>query len=75
MAGTGKTYTLNSIINALDETYDDYITIAPTRKACQLINGTTIHRMFGINPIDNSYEYKKAITLRDKGVAYIFIDE
>eukprot|EP00972_Heterocapsa_arctica_P083767 12343097-Heterocapsa_arctica.AAC.1 len=74
MAGTGKTYTLNSIINALDEN-DEYITIAPTHKACKLINGTTIHRMFGINPIDNSYEYKKAITLKDNGVKYIFIDE
>jgi len=54
---------------------DECVTIAPTHKACKLINGTTIHIMFGINPIDNSYEYKKAIALKDNGVVYIFIDE
>ena len=49
--------------------------ICPAHKACKLVNGNTIHRVFGINPIDLSYEYKKAENLKDAGIKYILIDE
>ena len=61
MSGTGKTTKLNGLNNALQP--DEHITICPTHKACKLVNGNTIHRMFGINPIDLSYEYNKAENL------------
>ena len=72
MAGTGKTTKLNQLKEALVE---NFITCCPTHKACKLINGTTIHRTVGINPIDLSYEYKKAQALKDGGIKYIFLDE
>ena len=55
LAGTGKTTKLKQMNNTLPS--DEHITICPTHKACKLVNGNTIHRMFGINPIDLSYEY------------------
>ena len=61
MAGTGKTTKLNTIKNTLakNEAFRKFITACPTHKACKLVNGVTIHRMFGISPTDYSYEYKK----------------
>ena len=50
-------------------------TVCPTHKACKLVNGNTIHRMFGISPIDLSYEYTKAENRKDAGIKYIFISE
>ena len=36
-----------------------FMTACPTHKACKIVNGETIHRLFDINPIDYSYGYKK----------------
>ena len=58
MSGTGKTTKLLQIKNELQP--GEHVTICPTHKACNLVDGCTIHRMFGINPIDLSYEYNKA---------------
>ena len=73
MEGTGKTTKLKQMKNTLPS--DEHITICPTHKACKLINGNTIHRMFGISPVDLSYEYKIAQNLKDTGIMYTFIDE
>ena len=73
LAGTGKTTKLKQIKNELHP--DEHVTICPTHKACNLVDGCTIHRMFGINPIDLSYEYTKAQDLKNAGIKYIFIDE
>ena len=73
MAGTGKTTKLKQMMSTLPS--DEHITICPTHKACKLVNGNTIHRMFGINPIGLSYGYKKAQNLNDAGIKYISIDE
>ena len=62
MAGTGKTTKLKQMRSTLPS--DEHITICPIHKACKLVNGSTVHRMFGINPIDLSYEYKKPRTLK-----------
>ena len=71
MSGTGTK--LLQLKNELQ--HDEHITICPTHKACNLVDGCTIHRMFGISPIDFSYEYKKAQDLKNAGVESIFIDE
>ena len=34
------------------------MTACPAHKACKLVNGITIHRLFGVNPLKFSYEYK-----------------
>ena len=62
MSGTGKTTKLLQLKNELQP--DEHVTICPTHKACNLVDGYTIHRMFGINPIDFSYEYTKAQNLK-----------
>ena len=56
MSGTGKTTKLLQLTNELQP--DEHITICPTHKACTLVDGCTIHRMFGISPIGFSYGYK-----------------
>ena len=73
MSGTGKTTKRSQLKNELHP--DEHITICPTRKACNLVDGCTIHRMFGINPIDLNYEKKKAQDLKHAGIKYMFIDE
>ena len=76
-AGTGKTFELNRIKKILikNETVREFITACPTHKACKLVNGITIHRLFGVNPMDYSYECKKVKELKNNGIKYIFIDE
>ena len=73
VAGTCKTTKLKQMKTMLPS--GEHITICPTHEACELVNGNTIHIMFGISPIGLSYEYKKAKNLKDAGINYIFIDE
>ena len=72
MSGTGKTIELLHLKNELQP--DEHTTICPTHKACNLVDGSTIHRIFGINPIGLCYEYKKAQELKDAGIKFISID-
>ena len=51
------------------------MTACPTHKACKIVNGETIHRLFDINPIDYSYGYKKVKELQSEGIKYILLDE
>ena len=73
MSGTGKTTNLLQLKNELHP--DEHVTVCPTHKACNSVDGCTIHRMFGINPTGLSYGYKKAQELKTAGIKYIFIDE
>ena len=77
MAGTGKSEILQEaqLILSKNEAFRQFITACPTHKACKVVNGVTIHRMFGVNPLDYSYEFKKVAELRNNGIKYIFIDE
>ena len=63
MAGTGKSEILQEaqVILSKNEAIRQFITACPTHKACKVVNGITIHRLFGVNPIDYSYEYKKKL--------------
>ena len=53
MAGTGKSCILKEALYILEKNKSYKKTMCPTHKACKIVNGTTIHRMFGINPIDH----------------------
>ena len=77
MAGTGKSEILQEaqLLLSKNEAVRQFITACPTHKACKIVNGITIHRLFGVNPIDYSYEYKKVKELKRNGIQYIFIDE
>ena len=58
-----------------NEAFRLFKTACPTHKACKIANGETLHRSFNINPIDYSFEYTRALSLKDSGIKYIFIDE
>ena len=77
MVGTGKSEILQEaqLLLTKNEAVRQIITACPTHKACKIVNGITIHRLFGVNPIDYSYEYKKVKELKSNGIQYIFIDE
>jgi len=77
MAGAGKSEILQESQRILskNEVIRQFITTCPTHKACKIVNGVTLHRLFGVNPIDYSYEYKKVLELKKNGIQYIFIDE
>ena len=68
MSGTCKTTKLLQLKNELQP--DEHITICPTHKAYNLVDGCTIHRMFGISPIGLSYE-NKAQDLKNAGIIYL----
>jgi hypothetical protein len=77
MAGSGKSEILKEAQRILEKNtaVRSFLTACPTHKACKIVNGTTIHRLFNINPIDFSYEYGKAHEIKQAGVKYIFLDE
>ena len=77
MAGTGKSEILQEaqLILSKNEAVRQFISTCPTRKACKVVSGITIHRLFDVNPVDHSYGYKKVAELKSNGIKYIFIDE
>jgi len=77
MAGTGKSEILSEsqFILAKNNAFKDFMTACPTHKACKIVNGQTIHRLFDINPIGYSYGYKKVKELQTNGIKYILLDE
>ena len=58
MAGTGRSEILREaqVILSKNEAVRQFITACPTHKACKLVDGIIIHRLFGVKPIDYSYE-------------------
>ena len=77
MAGTGKSKILSEMLRTVlkNEASKSIVTACPTHKACKIVNGGTLHRLFNVNPIDYPYEYKKVTALRNEGLQYVFIDE
>ena len=77
MAGTGKSKMLLEAQRILtkSESYILFRTACPAHKACKLVKGETLHRLFYANPIGYSLEYGKALSLRNSGIKYISIDE
>ena len=77
MAGTGKSNILQEAQRILtkSEAFRLFKTTCPTHKACEIVNGETLHRSFNVNPIDYSFGYTKVLSLKASGIKYIFIDE
>ena len=77
MAGTGKSKILQEAQRILtkNEAYRTFKTACPTHKACKIVNGETLHRLFNVNPINYSFEFNKVLSLKTNGIKYIVIDE
>ena len=64
--GTGKSFLIKTLIKQLEQKNINFAALAPTNKACRVIDGMTIHK------------FKSEFTLKrfkDKKYKYIFIDE
>ena len=72
-AGTGKSTTLNRIKEILQA--NNLIVGAFTHKASGIIDGFTLHRLFGIDTKTKKFDYKLIKSYVTQGVNYIFIDE
>ena len=74
MAGTGKSEILQEaqLILSKNDAVRQFITACPTHKACKVVNGITIHRLFGVNPVDYSYEYKKVVELKAQALSIFY---
>ena len=65
-AGTGK----STFIKLLMKSIDNYIGLAPTNKACRIIDGETIHKFVACAFTNKTSLFKKL-----KNIKYIIIDE
>ena len=63
-AGTGKSYLIKLIQAEMEKREISFKSLAPTNKACRIINGQTIHRFVASNQL-----------VKDKSVTHLFIDE
>lgn len=66
-AGSGKSTLAKQIMNKIE---NKYVALAPTNKACRIINGETIHRFLAC-----AFSNKKALYHKLEDVEYIIIDE
>lgn len=71
-SGTGKTYSINSLIRFvnINNTPDTHILSAPTGMAAILINGATIHSQFGISAFNVPPKFLPLIRDYDPFVEY-----
>lgn len=67
-AGCGKSTLLKNVMSKLPE--DSFITLAPTNKACRVIDGQTIHKFLA-----SSFNNKKVLKTKLEGKTYIIVDE
>ena len=66
-AGCGKTTLIKAIMKKMSDNNMSYVSLAPTNKACRLINGKTIHK-FAIS-------YKRLQDVKKIKLDYIIVDE
>jgi hypothetical protein len=66
-AGTGKTTLIKKLQAEMTDRGLKYISLAPTNKACRLIDGTTIHRFASM--------CSSRAVLNATGADYVFVDE
>ncbi len=74
-AGTGKSYTLNKIVNELKDAGKKVVITAPTGVAAINVHGVTINKAFGlgIKPSPNSHIISTQTVIREADV--IIVDE
>ena len=65
-AGCGKTYLMKMLQNEMIQREIKYKSLAPTNKACRLINGETMHKFASM---------ATGTFIRETDIKYIFIDE
>ena len=73
IAGTGKTYLANMLIEKLEKNGKKLKMLAPTNKAAEHIKGETIHKFYLSLFLSNNYEKKLLNNLGN--IDYIIIDE
>jgi hypothetical protein len=66
-AGTGKSYLVKEIQRQLTELGIDYKTVAPTNKACTIVQGTTLHRFVSM--------MRKKSNILSMKASYIIVEE
>ena len=66
-AGTGKSYLIKGIQKELEKREKSYISLAPTNKAANIINGITLHKF--VSKIRNNKNMDRFFA------DYIFVDE
>jgi nucleoside-triphosphatase THEP1 len=66
-AGTGKTFLINELKNEMTKRGLKFKSLAPTNKACRLINGQTLHNFI--------LKFKSKNSIDNLKIDYIFIDE
>lgn len=67
-AGCGKSTLLKKLMSKLPE--NSYITLAPTNKACRVVDGQTIHKFLA-----GAFNNKKSLNRKLEGKQYIIVDE
>ena len=80
MAGTGKSTTLNKIKDALatgstEQSTETTVlrTCAFTHKASKIVDGNTLHLLFGIDMKTRKIDYNKIKSYVKEGVKYIYL--
>jgi hypothetical protein len=68
-AGCGKSYVIKQLQKQLDNNGKNYITLAPTNKACNIVNGMTLHKYAA------KLKKKKNLINHLETIDYIFVDE
>ena len=73
MARTGKSTTLNKIkgVLATDSASSVLRTCAQTHKASKMVDGNTLHLLFGIDMKTHKIDYKKIKSYVNEGVKYL----
>ena len=72
-AGAGKSTTLRKIKDALAE--NTFIVGAFTHKASNIVDGTTLHRLLGIDVKTKKIDYKLIKSYMKAGITHFFVDE
>ena len=69
-AGTGKSTLIKMIMESIKKNNKRFVGLAPTNKACRIINGQTIHKFLAC-----SFSNRSALKNKLMGVDYIIVDE
>ena len=73
-AGTGKSTSLRQVKGVLGDN-DNYKIAAFTHKAAEIVGGSTLHKLLGIDMKTNKYDFKLIKSYADAGIKYLLIDE
>jgi len=77
MGGTGKSQVIKVLMEFFKHKNELHciVVLGPTGSSAALINGSTYHSFFGINPGPNTTKKINEVKTKLESVDYIFIDE